>query len=99
MLAVNNIFLGIAYVLDTILEVYFWIVLVSCVLSWVSANPYNPIVRILRTLTEPVFFRIRKLLPFVYAAGIDFSPVVAVLLIKFLQIVVVKTLRDYALGA
>ena len=98
MLAVNNILLGLAYVLDTVLELYFWIVLIACVLTWVSANPYNPIVRVLKAITEPVFFRVRRLLPFVYAAGIDFSPVVVVLLIKFVQIGLVKTIRDYALG-
>ena len=98
MLAVNNILLGIAYILDTVLEVYFWIVLIACVMSWVNASPYNPIVRVLRALTEPVFQKVRRVLPFVYAAGIDFSPVVVVLLAKFIQIGVVKTIRDYALG-
>lgn len=98
MLAVNNILLGVAYILDTVLEVYFWIVLIACVMSWVNASPYNPIVRVLRALTEPVFRKVRRVLPFVYAAGIDFSPVVVVLLAKFIQIGVVKTIRDYALG-
>ncbi len=98
MLAVNNILLGVAYILDTVLEVYFWIVLIACVMSWVNASPYNPIVRVLRALTEPVFQKVRRVLPFVYAAGIDFSPVVVVLLAKFIQIGVVKTIRDYALG-
>lgn len=98
MLALNNILLGIATILDSALSVYFWIVLISCVLSWVNASPYNPIVRVIRALTEPVFQKVRRVLPFVYAAGIDFSPVVVVLLIHFIQIALIKTIRDYALG-
>ena len=99
MLAVNNVLLGIATVLNSVLDIYFWIVLVACVLTWVGANPYNPIVRILRTLTDPVFYRVRKYLPFVYAAGMDFSPVVVILFIQFLKYAVIRTLIQYAGGA
>lgn len=99
MLAVKNVLLGVSYVLDAVLSAYFWIVIIACVLTWVGANPYNPIVRVLRNLTEPVFFRVRKLLPFVYAAGLDFSPVVVVLLIQFIKIAIVSTIEGYALGA
>ncbi|MBQ4132328.1 MAG: YggT family protein [Desulfovibrionaceae bacterium] len=97
MLVVNNILYGLAYILEIVLDTYFWIVLISCVLSWVNASPYNPIVRVVRTLTEPVFQMVRRKLPFVYAAGIDFSPVVVVLLVQFVNIALVETLRDFAM--
>ncbi|MDO4768391.1 MAG: YggT family protein [Pseudomonadota bacterium] len=74
------------YVADSVLTLYFWIVLVSAAMSWINPDPYNPIVRGIRTLTEPVFYRVRKALPFTYAGGMDFSPVVVLLGIKFIQI-------------
>lgn len=73
-------------VVDTVLSLYFWIVLAAVVLSWVNPDPYNAIVRGIRALTEPVFYRIRKWMPFTYLSGIDFSPVVVMLAIKFLQV-------------
>lgn len=73
-------------VVDTVLSLYFWIVLAAVVLSWVNPDPYNAIVRGIRALTEPVFYRIRKWMPFTYISGIDFSPVIVMLAIKFVQV-------------
>ncbi len=98
MLALKNILLGLASVLGIVLETYFWVVIIACVLTWVGANPYNPIVRILRALTEPVFYKIRKLLPFVYVNGMDFSPIIVILAITFLKYALVSTIQGYALG-
>ena len=83
---------AIYYVADTILSLYFWIVLAGVILSWVNPDPYNPIVRGIRALTEPVFYRIRKWMPFLYTSGIDFSPIVVVLGIKFIQIFLARLL-------
>jgi len=87
---------AVATVLDSLLWVYFWIVFVSALLSWVNPDPSNPIVRFLRSVTEPVLDRVRRTLPFVFAAGIDFSPLVVLLGIKFLQIFVVGSLLRLA---
>ena len=77
---------AVATVLDYLLRAYFWIVFIAALLSWVSPDPSNPIVRFLRAVTEPVLYRVRRTFPFVFAAGIDFSPLVVMLAIKFLQI-------------
>jgi YggT family protein len=97
MIVLPNLIKAVAVVLDTLLTVYFWIVIVSAVLSWVRPDPYNPIVRTLYALTEPVYYRIRKHLPFTFMAGIDFSPIVVLLAIKLLEIAVVNSLYQYAL--
>jgi len=97
MIILPNLIKAIAVVLDTILTLYFWIVIVSALLSWVRPDPYNPVVRALYALTEPVYYRIRKHLPFTYMAGIDLSPVVALLAIKLVDIAVVNSLYQYAL--
>jgi YggT family protein len=97
MIVLPNVIKAIAAVLDTILTLYFWIVVASAVLSWVRPDPYNPIVRTLRALTEPVFYQVRKRLPFTYnMAGMDFSPIVVLLAIKLVEIAVVNSLYQYA---
>jgi YggT family protein len=80
------------FVVDTVLSLYFWVVIAAVVLSWVNPDPYNPLVRGIRSLTEPVFFRIRKLMPFTYLSGIDFSPFIVLLFIKFIQIFLTQLL-------
>lgn len=90
---------ALAQVLDTVLFLYMWIVIISALLSWVNPDPYNPIVRILRNLTEPVFYRIRRWIPFVFIGGIDLSPIVVLLLIMFLRTALVGNLYRLALHA
>ncbi|MDL2291309.1 YggT family protein [Desulfovibrio sp. OttesenSCG-928-F20] len=79
---------AIDFVFGALVNVYFFIVLGACLVSWVNADPYNPIVRVLRNLTEPVFWRIRKLMPFVVISGLDLSPVVLMIGLQVAQILV-----------
>ena len=97
MIVVANTMSAIALVLGSLLSLYFWIVIIAAVLSWVRPDPYNPIVRTLRTLTEPVFYRVRKWLPFTYSSGMDFSPVVVLLAIELFNRIVVASLAQYAM--
>lgn len=90
---------ALAQVLDTVLFLYMWIVIISALLSWVNPDPYNPIVRILRNLTEPVFYRVRKWVPFVFIGGIDLSPIIVLLLIMFLRTALVGNLYRLAIYA
>lgn len=92
----ENFLEGLATVLGIVLTAYFWIVIISALLSWVNPDPYNPIVRALRTLTEPVFYRIRRWLPFVMVGGFDLSPIVVLLAIQFLQVFLVRSLVQLA---
>lgn len=96
MIILANTLSALAMILGSLLNIYFWIVLIAALITWVNPNPYNPIVRILRMLTEPVFYRIRKWLPFTYAAGIDFSPVIVLIAIELVNRIVVKSLAQYA---
>lgn len=96
MFLLANIVRAVGLVLETVLNLYFFIVLIACVISFVKPDPYNPIVRTLTTLTEPVFRKIRQWLPFTYFNGIDFSPIVLLLAIKLVDTIVVRTLLQYA---
>ena len=97
MIILANTMSAVAMVLGSLLSLYFWIVIIAAVLTWVRPDPYNPIVRTLRALTEPVFYRVRKWLPFTYTSGMDFSPVVVLLCIELFNRIVVASLAQYAL--
>lgn len=74
-----------------ILDIYTWIIIAAALISWVSPDPYNPIVQMLRRLTEPVLRPIRRVLS-PYQAGLDFSPLVAILVIQFVERVILPSL-------
>ena len=97
MIVLANTLSAIALVFGSLLSLYFWIVIIAALLTWVRPDPYNPIVRALRTMTEPVFFRVRKWLPFTYSSGMDFSPVVVLLAIELFNRIVVASLAQYAM--
>lgn len=94
MFVMSNFLQAVAVILNSILTIYFWIVIISAVLSWVNPDPYNPIVRFLRNLTEPVFYRVRKWLPFTFIGGIDLSPIVVLVAIQFIKLFVVKSISQ-----
>jgi len=81
-------------VFRTMLDVFFYAILLQVILSWV--NPHSPISSALNSLTKPILAPIQRLLP--TAGGIDFSPVVALILIQMLNISVVKTLEQQLLS-
>jgi len=95
MFVAANFLYAIAKVLSVALTLYMWIIIARALISWVNPDPYNPIVRFLVSVTEPVLYFIRRKLP-IYLGGIDFSPVIAILAIYFLQIFVVQTLMQMA---
>jgi YggT family protein len=95
MFILSNFLRAMAVVVDAVLNIYWWIIIASAVLSWVNPDPYNPIVRFLRAATEPVMARVRRVLP-LFFGGIDFTPIVVLLLITFLQVFLVNTLYQVA---
>jgi YggT family protein len=92
----SNFLTAIAKVLDVVLSIFMWIVIARAILSWVSPDPYNPIVRFIHNITEPVLHQVRKRLPLNFG-GIDFSPIIVLLAVIFLQQFVVQSLYDLAL--
>jgi len=82
---------ALATVLDYALIFYMWIIIARAVLSWVSPDPYNPIVRFIHNVTEPVLYRLRARFP-LGLSGIDFSPMLVLLAIIFVRSFVVNSL-------
>jgi YggT family protein len=73
-----------------------WIIIIRALLSWVNPDPYNPIVQFLNSITEPVLYRVRQLIP-MSSIGIDFSPIVVILVIIFLQSFLVNSIGMLAM--
>jgi YggT family protein len=94
MFVMSNVLQGLATVLDTVLWLYMWVIIARALISWVNPDPGNPIVQFLQRVTEPVLAPIRRWIG--WRMGIDLSPIIAILIISFLQIAVVKTLSDFA---
>lgn len=88
-----NFLNALATILDVALNIYMWIIIIRALISWVNPDPYNPIVQFLYRITEPVLYPIRKRLPF---GQIDFSPIIVILIILFLQYFLVASLKDLA---
>lgn len=89
-----NLLIAIARISDTLLSVYMWIIIISALISWVNPDPYNPIVRFLHTVTDPVLRPIRRRLGF--GIGIDFSPMVVILAILFVKYFLIQSLIEFA---
>ncbi len=80
----DSLFVALARLVDLALNIYIFIVVARALVSWVSPDPYNPIVRFLHNATDPVLYRLRRLLPF-STGSIDFSPMILIFLLYMLQ--------------
>jgi YggT family protein len=97
MFLLANLLNALAQVLGVVLTVLYWLIIARALISWVSPDPYNPVVQFLYKTTEPILYPIRKILPFSLKFGIDISPVIAFLVIIFLKSFLVNSLSDLAL--
>jgi YggT family protein len=91
MFAVGYFLQAVARVIDIVLVLFMWIIIARAVLSWVNPDPFNPIVRFIHNVTEPVLYPIRTRLP-VNFGGIDVSPIIVILGIVFLRSFLVSSL-------
>ena len=94
MFVIRNLLLALASVMNMALSLYMFIIVARALISWVSPDPYNPIVQFLYTVTEPVLRPVRRRLP---VTGVDISPIIIILVIIFLQQAVVLSIRQAAL--
>jgi YggT family protein len=69
-----------------LVQMYKWIIVIRALVSWVSPDPRNPIVRALVVLTEPALRPFRRLVNPARTGGIDFAPVFAFVILQFVEI-------------
>ncbi len=78
------------YFIRFLFEGMIWLILIRVVLSWMPVDPYSPLVRLLRELTDPVLEPFRRLIP--PMGGFDFSPIVALFVLEFLEQILLRML-------
>jgi YggT family protein len=85
---------GLMTVVFAVLNIIKWLVIIAAVISWLNPDPRNPIVQFLYKTTEPLLRPFRRLLPPGRTGGIDFSPLVLILLIVFIEAVLSRLLAQ-----
>lgn len=87
---------AVAAILDWLLSAYMLIVIARAVLSWVSPDPRNPVVRFISGLVDPISYRISRIIP-TRIGMMDISPLILLAAIFFVQRFLVSVLRDAAM--
>lgn len=86
MLAANIIlFVNLAF------QLLIYLVIGRCILSFIKHNPYQPIIKFIYDITEPVMAPFRKLIP--ATGGIDFSPIIVILALSLAQKIIINILH------
>ena len=86
--------IALGSIIKIVLDLYMYVIIARAILSWVNPDPYNPIVRFVYKATDPLMDKVRRNIP-IDLGGIDFSPIILILGIIFLQKFVVGTLTNY----
>ena len=95
MFVLGNFLEALARVLGYLIEILKWLIIIRALLSWVNPDPYNPIVQFIERTTEPILAPLRRLVP-AHRLGIDISPILAFLILYFLQIFLIQSLIQIA---
>ncbi len=90
------VLVAFARILDLAFNIYIFILIARALISWVNPDPYNPIVRFLHSATDPVLYRLRRLMPFLQAGAFDLSPIALLILLSVVQQIVVQFLYQLA---
>lgn len=97
--ALGYLILAVSRLLGLLIDIYTFVIAAAVLISWVNADPFNPIVKVIRSLTEPAFDLFRKIIPNrLYRTGFDFTPVVVLLALILFDTLVVNLLFDLGKG-
>ena len=95
MFVVTNIFDAVASILHMLVSAYMLVVLVACVLSWFRVDPYNPAVRVIWQITEPVFNFVRRKIPFSRVGQVDLSPLFVIIALELVDMIVIRSIAQF----
>jgi len=98
MLIIGNLITAVAKILEIGVTLYYWLLIIRVVLSWIPVNPRNELVGLLYNLTDPLLDAFRRYIPALRrtgnSVGIDFTPLVAILVLYFVEIFLIESLFD-----
>ena len=94
-MVVGTLLNAVAMILSMLINLYVWVIVIAALVSWVRPDPYNPIVQVLNRLTQPLYARLRSIMP-TAINGIDFAPLIVAVLLKFIDLSLVQILLNYA---
>ncbi len=92
MFVMGNLVFTLAELVRWLFTIMYWLIIIRVLLTWVSPDPFNPIVQFLNKVTEPVLEPFRRVIPMI--GPLDISPVVALFVLQLLQSFLVRTLVD-----
>ncbi len=78
---------------DLLFNILIFAIVGRALLSWFNVGPGNPIGRILYEITEPILGPMRRVIPMI--GMLDISPIVAILLLSFMQSLILQALVAY----
>jgi len=89
----GHLFIGIAKLLHIVFNIYYFVLVIRILMSWINPDPYNEIVKTIYKLTDPVLEPIRKHIP-LQIGMLDLSPILVFLLLNFVDYFLVNTLLN-----
>ncbi len=98
MIVLANILVATGSLLKTVTTLYMLAVIASAVITWFPVHPWHPAVKFLRGITDPVYERIRKVMPrALWSTGIDLTPALVIIVLWFLNGAIFQSLIDVGL--
>ena len=95
MFVMGNLLETLATVVNTVLSVYSWAIIIRVLITWVSPDPFNPIVQLLSRVSDPYLDIFRRVIP--PLGMLDLSPMIAILVLQAAQHFLVRTLLDFSI--
>jgi len=96
MFVLSNFLFALAKIINIVITIFYWLILIRALISWVNLDLYNPIVQFLHKITEPILNPLRRILPTQLRIGIDISPIVAFFILIFLKSILIRIIVNLA---
>ena len=84
------LYLAIIDIIVQFFDIFFFVIIVQALLSWVNPDPYNPVQSLLYSLSSPILRPFQRLIPPI--AGIDLSPLFALLVLQVIKMILIPPL-------
>ena len=88
-------FQSIAELIGLLINIFIGAIIIQVILSWIAPGTYNPLIGLVYKISEPALKPFRRIIPPV--AGIDFSPLAALIVMQLLKILIVAPIANFGL--